>query len=260
MRAIWDYRRFILGLAGKDFRQRYMGSLLGALWMVLNPLALILIYTIVFGKIMGHRLPGMESGSTYGIFLCAGVLPWGLFADTLQRCTSIFVEEGNLIKKMAFPRLALPAMVFVSAAMSFAVTFGVLTVILLVTGHFPGWDLLRFIPLLLLQQLLALALGITLGVLNVFFRDAGHATGILTQYWFWFTPVVYPSSVLPDWARSALALNPMTGVVEGYQAIVLGAEAPGLGSLLPIVIAIGVLSLLARATHRRFAAEMPDFL
>jgi lipopolysaccharide transport system permease protein len=260
MFVLWDYRRFILGLAQKDFKERYMGSLLGALWMILNPLALILIYTIVFGKIMGHRLPGIDSGSTYGIFLCAGILPWVLFAETLQRCTSIFVEEGNLIKKMAFPRLALPAVVFVSSAMSFAVTFGVLTVILMVTGHFPGWEILRFLPLLVLQQLLALSLGITLGILNVFFRDASHATGILVQYWFWFTPVVYPSDVLPDWVRSLLGLNPMTGVVQSYQAIVLGAEAPALNALLPIVLAIGFLAALARATHRRFAAEMPDFL
>jgi lipopolysaccharide transport system permease protein len=260
MRGLWEYRRFILGLAGKDFRQRYMGSLLGALWLVLNPLALILIYTIVFGKIMGHRLPGMEGSSTYGIFLCAGVLPWGLFAETLQRCTSIFVEEGNLIKKMAFPRLALPAVVFVSGAMSFAVTFAVLTVILGVTGHFPGWALLQFLPLLLLQQCLALTLGVVLGILNVFFRDVGHATGILVQYWFWFTPVVYPSSVLPEWARSVLALNPMTGLVNRYQAIVLGTEAPSPGALLPAVLAIGVLLLVARVTYRRFAAEMPDYL
>ena len=253
MGGLWEYRRFILGLAGKDFRQRYMGSVLGSLWMVLNPLALILIYTIVFGKIMGHRLPGMEGSASYGVFLCAGILPWGLFAETLQRCTNIFVEEGNLIKKMSFPRLALPAVVLVSSAMSFGVTFGVLILVLLVTGHFPGWAILDFLPLLFLQQCLALTL-------NVFFRDMAHATGILLQYWFWFTPVVYPGSVLPDWVRSLLVLNPMAGIVQRYQDIVLGAESAGRIIPLPAIAAIVFLLFLARAVYRRFAAEMPDFL
>jgi len=260
MRGLWEYRQFILGLVGKDFRERYLGSMLGGLWMALNPLALILIYTLVFGQLMGHRLPGDGGGLNYGVFLCAGILPWGLFSETLQRCTNIFVEEGNLLKKVSFPRLALPAVVLLSSAMSFAVTFAVLTVILLVTGSFPGWGILQFLPLLLVQQGLALGLGITLGVLNVFVRDIGHATALLLQYWFWFTPVVYPTSVLPDWARSILAWNPMTGVVQGYQGIVLGADAPDSGGLLPVVAAIGFFFLMARLTYRRFADEMPDFV
>ena len=260
MRGLWEYRRFILGLAGKDFRERYLGSLLGGLWMVLNPLALILIYTVVFGEIMGHRLPAGHGNANYGVFLCVGILPWSLFADTLQRCTSIFVEEGNLIKKMSFPRLALPAVVFASTSMSFAVTFAVLAVILVVTGSFPGWALVDFLPLLLVQQSLALTLGLTLGVLNVFVRDVGHAIAIFLQYWFWFTPVIYPSSVLPDWARSMVEWNPMTGVVQGYQEIVLGPGGSDQAGLLPAVVAIGISVLMARAVYRRFAAEMPDLL
>lgn len=260
MGRLWEYRRFVLGMARREFEQRYLGSALGSLWVVLNPLAMILVYTVVFGQIMRHRLPGLDDGLSYGLFLCAGLLPWGMFTEILQRQAGIFRDEGNLIRKMSFPRSTLPAIVVVTASINFAVTMGVLVVLLLVTGRFPGWVFLGFVPLALLQQLLAVGLGVGLGVVNVFFRDIGHIVGIAVQYWFWFTPIVYPIGVLPEWAQSLLMLNPMTGVVAGYQGILLEGEWPPLLPLLPAAL-LAVAGLFAsRAVYRRLAPEMPDFL
>lgn len=260
MGRLWKYRRFVLGMVSREFEQRYLGSALGSLWVVLNPLAMILIYTVVFGQIMRHRLPGLEDGLSYGLFLCAGLLPWTLFADTVQRTTTVFLEEADLLKKMTFPRASLPAIVLLSASLNFVIAVLVLSAFLLVTGRFPGWSMLGFLPLLALMQMLAVGLGVGLGVLNVFFRDVGHAVAIFLQYWFWFTPIVYPITVLPEWAQRLLAFNPMTGIMGGFQQIVLDAQFPDLIELAPQVV-LAVLALyFGRAIYRRLSAEMPDFL
>lgn len=260
MGKLWEYRRFVLGMARRELEQRYLGSVLGSVWVVLNPLAMILVYTVVFGQIMRHRSPGLEDGLGYGLFLCAGLLPWGMFTEVLQRQVGIFREEGNLIRKLAFPRSTLPAIVVVTASINFAVTMAVLLVLLVVTGRFPGWVFLGFVPLALLQQLLAVGLGVGLGVINVFFRDVGHMVTIGVQYWFWFTPIVYPIGVAPGWAQPLLRLNPMTGVVEGYQGILLEGAWPPVLPLLPAALVAAVSLAVSLFVYRRLAPEMPDFL
>ncbi|MFP6663162.1 MAG: ABC transporter permease [Deltaproteobacteria bacterium] len=260
MRKLWDYRRFVLGMAQREFEQRYLGSALGSLWVVLNPLAMILVYTVVFGQIMRHRLPGLDDGLSYGIFLCAGLLPWGMFTEILQRSTSVFLDEGNLIKKVSFPRTTLPAIVLFSSTLNFMIAMLVLGVLLLLTGRLPGWAILGYLPLVLLQQLIAVGLGVGLGVLNVFFRDVGQMVGILLQYWFWFTPIVYPLGVLPEWAQTALMLNPMTRIMVGYQEILLDGRFPNLVPLIPHALLALAALWFGRVTYRRFSPEMPDFL
>src|SRR5882672_9513876 len=178
LRNLWRYRSFVLGMASREFRARYLGSVLGSVWAVIHPLTLVFIYTVIFGQLMKSRVPGVEDGIGYGIFLCAGIFTWSAFTEILQRSVAVFLENGNLMKKMSFPRATLPAIVLLSALVNFAIVFGILLLILLVVGRFPGWSVLGLIPLLLVQQALALGLGIALGVVNVFFRDVAHLLAI----------------------------------------------------------------------------------
>jgi lipopolysaccharide transport system permease protein len=258
--SLWRYRSFVLGMARREFQARYLGSVLGSAWALLSPLAMIFIYTVIFGQMMRHRVPGVADGLGYGIFLCAGVLTWNMFAETLQRCTTVFVDQGNLLKKMSFPRATLPAIVLVSATINFAIVLGLLLLVLLLLGRFPGSAVIGFVPLLLLQQSFALGAGVALGVLNVFFRDVSHAIAVLLQFWFWFTPIVYPLGELEGRVRFFITLNPLTNLVFGYQEILLHNRWPPLSSYAPqLVVAIAML-WIARLAFRRLAGDMADHL
>lgn len=258
--ALWRYRSFIESMVRREFQARYTGSALGVSWSVLQPLAMIFIYTVVFGQVMRNRLPGTDDSASYGFFLCAGLLPWTMFTETLQRCTSVFVEQGNLLKKTTFPRAALPIIVGTSALVNFAIIFALLLVVMAVFGRLPGFEILALVPLLLIQQAIAIGFGVALGVFNVFFRDIGHAVGILLQFWFWFTPIVYPLSILGPTARSLIALNPMTNIVDGYQGLLVFGRVPDPLGLLPQVLLAVVALVVGRAVFRRLAGEMADFL
>lgn len=225
-RALWQYRGFVFSMVGREFRVRYLGSLFGSIWSILNPMAMIFIYTVVFSKIMKARLAGVNDTLAYGVFLCAGLITWGFFAELLSRCQNIFIEQANLLKKVRFPRITLPASLFLTTGLNFSIIFSIFLLFLLFTGRFPGISILGFFPLLILQQALALGLGLFLGTLNVFFRDIGHFIGIVLQFWFWLTPVIYPISILPDRIRKIIELNPMTEIVLAYQQIVLQNKWP----------------------------------
>ena len=247
-RALWKYRGFVFSMVGREFRVRYLGSLFGSIWSILNPMAMIFIYTVIFSKIMRARLAGVNDTLAYGVFLCAGLITWGFFAELLSRCQNIFIEQANLLKKVRFPRITLPASLFLSTALNFIIIFSIFLMFLLLTGRFPGVTILGFLPLLVLQQALALGLGLFLGTLNVFFRDIGHFIGIVLQFWFWLTPVIYPISILPDRIRTIIELNPMTQIVLAYQQIVLQNRWPEWNTFfyhaLGAVIAMAVGSLM----------------
>ncbi|HYC23415.1 MAG TPA: ABC transporter permease [Candidatus Bathyarchaeia archaeon] len=257
---LWRYRSFIFGMVKREFLARYLGSLLGTLWAVISPLAMIFIYTIIFGRVMKAKLVGVDDSMAYGVFLCAGVLTWGTFTEVINRCVTVFIEQANLLKKMSFPRATLPAVVLLSSSVNFAIIFAVLCLFLIVSGRFPGWPLLGFFPILLLQQSFALGLGVCLGVVNVFFRDVGHAIAIVLQFWFWLTPIVYPASILPENVRWMIELNPITRMVISYQDILLHARWPrwqefGLHAI-GAVLALG----LGVVAFRRLSGEMVDYL
>jgi lipopolysaccharide transport system permease protein len=258
--GLWRYRSFILGMAQREFQARYLGSVLGSVWAILNPLTMVFIYTVVFGHLMRSRVPGVDDALGYGIFLCAGLFTWASFTEILQRCVTVFVEQGNLLKKMNFPRASLPAIVLLTASIHFAIVFAILVVLLISMRRFPGWPILGFLPLLAVQQSLALGLGVALGVMNVFFRDVSHVVGIGLTFWFWLTPIVYPAHVLGERARSLLSLNPMTGIARGYQDIVLRGDWPDWSACLPQAVLAAAALVAARVVFRRFAGELTDHL
>lgn len=257
---VWAYRGFVLGNVKREFQLKYRNSLLGAAWTVLQPLAMILVYTVIFSQIMRAKLPGVDSSFGYSIFLCAGILTWGLFSEITTRSQNMFLENANLLKKLTFPRLCLPVTVVATGLLNFSIVFGLFSVFLVVTGNFPGLAYLALLPLLALLVMFATGLGMVLGVLNVFFRDVGQFYGLFVTFWFWLTPIVYPPTILPERLQPLMGLNPMAHWMAAVQGVLVKGEWPQWSSLLyPLATAI-LLCLLGLRVFRKRAGEMVDEL
>jgi lipopolysaccharide transport system permease protein len=258
-RALWHYRGFVLGSIKREFQLRYLGSSLGFLWTIINPLAMIAVYTLVFSRIMRARLVGSEDGLAYSIFLCSGVFAWGYLSEVISRSVGMFLEQANLLKKNAFPRICLPTIVLGSATVNFVIIFTLFLIVLACLGRFPGVVVLGILPLLLVQQLLAVGLGLALGTLNVFYRDVGHVTNIVLQFWFWLTPVVYPSSILPERIRDlAELLNPMTRLIAGYQDVMLYGKWPEYSAFGPHALVAAAVMLVGLVLYKRLVGAIVD--
>lgn len=260
LKSIWSYRGFILGSVKREFQSKYRNSMLGAAWTVLNPLAMIIVYTVIFSQIMRAKLPGIDSAFAYSIYLCAGVLTWGLFVEITGRCQNVFLEHANLIKKLSFPRICLPIIVVLSAGLNFSIIFSLFTVFLILSGNFPGWAFLAIFPVLIVQIVFSIGLGIILGVLNVFFRDVGQFFNIVLQFWFWLTPIVYPLTILPEKIRPLMAWNPMAPLVNAYQVIMINGQWPQWEKLIPVTLIGMTLCILGMSLFRKRAGEMVDEL
>lgn len=259
-RALWTYRGFVLGMVARDFRGRYFGSALGASWALLNPLAQIVVYTVVFSQVMRAKLPGASDGLGYSLYLCAGLLPWGYLVEILTRSQVVFLEQANLLKKVSFPRITLPAYVFVSATVNFAIVWGLFLLFLVASGRWPGWVLLALVPLFVLQQVFAVALGVFLGVINVFFRDVAHIVALVLPFLFWLTPIAYPLSVVPESVQRLIVLNPVYPLIAAYQGIVVEHRWPIWSNLWPVA-GVAVAAVLAGdLAFRRLSRLMVDEL
>lgn len=259
--AIWNYRGFILGSVKREFQSKYRNSMLGAAWTILNPLAMIIVYTVIFSQIMKARLPGMDSAFAYSIYLCAGVLTWGLFAEIIGRGQTVFLDNANLLKKLSFPRICLPIVTVLNAGLNFTIIAVLFIVFLVISGNFPGWIFFAAIPVLAVQLIFSIGLGMVLGVLNVFFRDVGQFFGIFLQFWFWLTPVVYPASILPPAiGKHLMLLNPMAPIVSAYQTIFVNGHLPDWSTLVVPLLVGMALCILGMKLFRKRAGEMVDEL
>lgn len=259
-KSLWAYRGFILGNVKREFQLKYRNSLLGAAWTVINPLAMIIVYTVIFSQLMRSKLPGVDGTFAYSIYLCAGVLTWGLFAEMVSRAQNTFIENANLLKKLSFPRLCLPVIVVANALVNFFIVFSLFTIFLLISGNFPGLVYLALIPVLAILVLFAIGLGISLGVLNVFFRDIGQFFGIIIQFWFWLTPIVYPITILPEPVRALMSYNPMANLINAFQTILVNGHWPIWQSLLPVSIIAVILCFIGMRLFRKHVGEMVDEL
>src|SRR5437764_5708179 len=155
LRGLWAYRGFVLGSVKREFQSKYTNAMLGALWSLLSPLAMIVVYTVIFSQVMHSRLPGAapDARYAYSIYLCAGVLTWNLFAEIVARAQGMFLEQANLIKKISFPRICLPLIVVLNGLVNFGIIFGLFTVFMIASGTFPGAVFLALLPVLLVQVL-----------------------------------------------------------------------------------------------------------
>jgi len=260
VKPVWNFRGFILGSVKREFQSKYRRSMLGGAWNVIQPLSMILVYTLIFSQIMKAKLPGVESQFAYSIYLTIGIITWGLFAEIVGRSQTMFIENANLMKKVSFPRLSLPVILTLNALVNFALIFGLFLLFLLAVGAFPGWMLLAIFPLLAIQLLFALGLGVTLGILNVFFRDVGQSVTVVLFFWFWLTPIVYPAAILPEAVESAMQFNPMYPLMSAYQGLMVYGTMPDWISLWPPLVLGLVLSALGVRLFLRRSGEMVDEL
>ena len=260
LRNAWGVRDYIVASVKRDFVSRYLGTQLGWFWAIAQPLAMILIYTVIFAEIMRPALPGNDRPFAYSIYLCAGMIVWQLFGELMSRSIGIFVNNANLLKKVSLPKFSLPVIVALSGLTNFGVIFALFLGFLLVIGSFPGAALFAIVPALVIVIALALGLGILLGTANVFYRDVGQVAGLLLNFWFWLTPIVYPARSVPEWLGAVLQWNPMWSVVNFAQALFLNGTIPDWTLLAyPSVVAL-VLVALGFHAFRALSGEIVDEL
>jgi lipopolysaccharide transport system permease protein len=222
LREIWEYRELLGFLAWRDLKVRYKQTAIGVGWAVLQPLAMMAVFTVFFGQLA--RVP--SDGLPYPLFALAGLLPWNLFARVLASSADSLVRDQRLISKVYFPRLIVPLSSSLAALVDFAISLALLVLAMALFQFWPDPRLLLFPLLTLLLLITALGVGFWLSALNVEFRDVQHTLPFLTQLWFFLTPVVYPASLVPEGFRAFYSLNPMVGVVEAFRWILLGSAAP----------------------------------
>ncbi len=258
--SVWSYRYFILSSVKTEFRSRSARSKLGFLWVVLHPLAQVLIYALILSQIMKAKLPGIDSQYAYPIYLLAGMLAWTLFSELLGRLLTVFIGNGNLLKKMAFPKLALPLISIGGSLINFTIMLVIMFIVFIVFGHTPCHAIYWLIPLIIITLGLSIGIGLTLGIINVFIRDIGQMMTIILQFWFWLTPVVYMPSIIPEKYYYLLMMNPMTGIIMGYQNVLVYDKAPDIEILIyPSVFAF-ITMVLAMVIFKKARNEMTDVL
>jgi len=250
----------ILELAKRDFTERYSGSALGFLWSFVYPLINILIYMIIFGSLMGARLPGMSSVWGYGVYLIAGLVPWTAFANTVTRASTVFLDKKNIIAKIQVDLPTLPLFIVISESVTFVVTLAIFLVILLITGISLSWYLVLIPFLYLIQQVFAYALGFFLAMFVVFLRDLKEVVAIGFQIWFWFTPIVYVFDILPALAQQILIWNPMLSVVSAYHDIFVFQRMPSFFYLTIVFIGSVVLIVIDYGIYKKLEKDIRDFI
>lgn len=262
LRDVWEYRELLYFLAWRDLKVRYRQTVLGVLWIVMQPLLSTVVFTVIFGGLL--RVP--SAGAPYALFALAALAPWQYFASSLGRIGGSLVGSAHLITKVYFPRLIIPLSAVISSLVDFAIAFAVLLA-LLAAYRVPLTLNAAWLPFfLLLAVVTALGFGLWLAALNVRYRDVNYLIPFLLQIWMYVTPVVYGSTLIPARYRWLLALNPMTGVVEGFRWALLGIGDEGgigdwglgIGALRAISVIISVAVLVSgmvffRNTERTFA-------
>jgi lipopolysaccharide transport system permease protein len=258
--VLWRYRQFIRTSIRAELQGRFARSSLGALWHILHPLAQSAILAMVLAEVMGARLPNVQSAAAYPIYLMAGNAAWGLFNEILTRCINVFITYSGSLKKISFPRLCLPMIVWGSALVNHLLLLSAVTLVFCGLGHWPGVTWL-VLPLgVLLISAFAFGLGLLLGIINVFARDVAEISGIVLQLWFWMTPIVYAADMVPARFRWLIGLNPLAPLVRIYQDALLYRRWPDFTALWPSVAIAALLFVLAFALFRRAGSELVDAL
>jgi lipopolysaccharide transport system permease protein len=249
---LWHYRDLALQIAMRDITLRYRQTALGAAWAILQPLTLMAVFSIFFG-----RYANVESdGHPYALFALAALVPWAFFATTLQLGSESLVMYTELVSKIYFPRIFMPFGVLAAGMVDLAVSVAILLVIVLVFGAVPTIAILMVPVLVLIAAAATLGITSALSAVNVRYRDVRYVIPFSVQLWFFLTPIVYSSTVLSEPWRSLSAINPMVGVVEGFRWAVLGGDAPlnliGISALSAVVLLFAGLAYFDRV-ERTFA-------
>ncbi|MFH1811845.1 MAG: ABC transporter permease [Pseudomonadota bacterium] len=253
LRALWAYRELLVFLAWRDISVRYKQTVLGALWAIIQPFFSMVVFTLFFGTLA--KIP--SDGVPYPVFSYAALLPWTYFAAAVSRSSNSLVGSQNLLTKVYFPRLVIPLSSVLPPLVDFCIAFTVLIGLLIYYGIAPTINVVWLPAFLLLAMVTALAVGLWLSALNVEYRDVAHTLPFMVQLWLFASPVTYPTSMIPERWHSLYALNPMTGVIEGFRWALLGTGQPP-GPVTLVSTSVTLLLLVGgayyfRRTERTFA-------
>ncbi len=254
LRELWAYRDLLKLLVRRDISIRYKQSAIGVAWAVVQPVMMMLIFSLIFGRFAG--LP--SDGVPYPLFTLTALLPWLYFAKALTGSSDSLVSSANLVQKVYFPRLILPLSKTISGLVDFAVAFGLLVILLAWYRVMPGWELLLLPVLVFIAMLTALAVGLWLTALNVKYRDIGLMVPFVTQIWMYSSPIAYSTSIVPEQWRWMYSLNPLVGVVEGFRWALLGKAPPALGPMLLSLTVVVLLFVSGVAFFRRVERTFAD--
>jgi lipopolysaccharide transport system permease protein len=258
--SIWNYRKFIWQSAWRDLRHRYAGSSMGFLWNVITPLFQIVLYTLVFSQLMAIRIANLPSGFGFAIYLCAGLIPWIGFSETVGRCTNSFVENATYLRKLAIPEQVFVAQNAGSSFLSLMLGMTLLIVICCLLGHYPAWSWICLPFVLILLQGFGFGLGLFLGVLNAFFRDISQVIGLFLQLWFWATPIVYTEDILPAWITKFLYFNPAYPFIHSLHTVMVNKAWPAATAWTSMLCWAFGLPLLGYLVLRKLRRELRDVL
>ena len=250
--SLWQARDLIRFLALRDVRVRYKQAVLGVVWVLLQPIATVLIFTLVF-----DRLANIDSqGIPYPLFALVGMVVWTYFSTAVSRASAVLVGNPELVTKVAFPRMAAPAAAMLPPLVDVAVSMILVALLLLYYDVAPSWRILATPLWLLLLVGAAFGVALWLSALNVRYRDVQNAIGTVLQVWLFASPVAYPSTLLSGWQELVFALNPMTGVIGLTRWSLLGAPWPGWSLAVSVAVVLTLLAtgiLYFRRTERSFA-------
>ena len=236
LKDLWDYRELLYFLIWRDIKVRYKQTVLGAGWAIIQPFFTMVVFSLFFGRLA--KVP--SDGIPYPLFSFAALVPWGFFANGLNHASNSLVSGSNLLKKIYFPRLAMPIATVLSGVVDFLLALVVLIGMMLYYGYVPTTNAFWLPFFLLLALMTSLGVSLWLSAMNVQFRDIRYITPFLVQFWLFATPIAYPSSLLSEPWRTIYGINPMVGVVEGFRWALLGVNtAPG-----PIIFVSSLTSLL----------------
>lgn len=240
LRDLWSYRELLYFLTWRDVKVRYKQTALGVAWAIIQPLFTMLIFTLFFGKLAG--IESQTGGVPYPIFAYAGLLPWMFFSNALTTSGNSLVGSAHLITKVYFPRMMIPGAAVAAGLVDFAIAFVILVILMFYYGVAPAWTALMLPVLVMMTVVLALGMGMWLSALNVKYRDVRFALPFLLQLWMFVSPVIYPSSFLPEKYRWLLMLNPVSGIIEGYRSSLFGKPfnwpALGVSALIGLVLLV----------------------
>jgi lipopolysaccharide transport system permease protein len=255
LRDLWTHRELLYFLAWRDVKVRYKQTMLGAAWAILQPLLTMVVFTVLFGRLA--RMP--TDGEPYPLFCYAALLPWNFFVTAVGNSSSSLVANSNLITKVYFPRLVIPAAAISAGLVDLAIASTVLIVMLPFYGLGLHWALLMVLPLVMATTLFTAAVGAWSAAMNVKYRDVRYALPFAIQILMFLTPIIYPVSLVPRRWRWALELNPMSGIVQGFRDAVFGRPFRWPSLALSFSMALG-LAILAGFIFRRLEREFADII
>jgi lipopolysaccharide transport system permease protein len=234
LREIWNYRELLYFLTWRDLKVRYKQTLLGFAWAILQPFMMMIVFSLFFGNLL--KVP--SEGIPYPLFNYTALLPWTLFSQGINQSSNSLVNNVSLIQKIYCPRLIMPISGILTPVVDFAIAFIILIGLMFFYGYIPTVRILMVIPLVLLVMLTAAGVGLWLSAINVRYRDVRYTMPFIIQLWFFASPVVYASSILPERFQIIYGLNPMAGIIEGFRWAVVGTDPPGSLMIVSVLITI----------------------